>query len=344
MTEIPTKMRTSVLRAVRDVVMEQRRVPEPAPHEVLIRVTAVGTCGSDTHYYEQGRIGDFVVREPLVLGHEAAGTVVACGSEVTAHVPGTRVALEPGVPCLSCVQCRSGHYNLCPEMRFFATPPVDGAFSEYVTLHERFAYPVPDEMTDEAAALIEPLSVALWACRKADVGAGSRVLITGAGPIGLLTAQTARALGATEVVVSDVSERRLRLAEELAATATVDVRHRSLAEAGVECDALLECSGNTTAAADAIHTVARAGRVVLVGLGGEELALPLGHVQRREIQVTGTFRYANTWPTAIALAASGAVELDKLVTHRFGLDDVAEALTASERDRTVVKAVVRPQE
>ncbi|ASU79390.1 NAD(P)-dependent alcohol dehydrogenase [Actinopolyspora erythraea] len=337
-------MRASVLRDVHDISVEDRPVPRPGPHEVLVRVSAVGTCGSDTHYYEHGRLGEFVVREPLVLGHEASGTVVARGSEVSGHEPGTRVSLEPGVPCMACHECRSGRYNLCPDVRFFATPPVDGAFCEYVTLHERFAYPVPEDMSDEAAALVEPLSVAVWACRKARVAPGDRVLVTGAGPVGLLAAQTARAFGATEVVVTDVTGHRLRMASELAAADTVNVGERSLSATGYEPDVLLECSGNPGAAAEAVGILARAGRAVFVGLGGDELALPLSHVQTREIELTGTFRYANTWPTAIALAASGAVELDGLVTHRFGLDRVPEALTLSARDDTAVKAVVRPQE
>ncbi|SDP57423.1 L-iditol 2-dehydrogenase [Actinopolyspora xinjiangensis] len=337
-------MRASVLRDVHDIVVEDRPVPRPGPHEVLVRVSAVGTCGSDTHYYEHGRLGEFVVREPLVLGHEASGTVVARGSEVSGHEPGTRVSLEPGVPCMACHECRSGRYNLCPDVRFFATPPVDGAFCEYVLLHERFAYPVPEDMSDEAAALVEPLSVAVWACRRARVAPGDRVLITGAGPIGLLAAQTARAFGATEVVVTDVTEHRLLMASELAAADTVNVGERNLSARGYEPNVLLECSGNAGAAAEAVGTLARAGRAVFVGLGGDELTLPISHVQTREIELTGTFRYANTWPTAIALAASGAVELDRLVTHRFGLDRVPEALTLSARDDTAIKAVVRPQE
>ena len=343
MNSIPNTMRVSVLRGIGDIAVERRPVPIPGPHEVLIRVSAVGTCGSDTHYYEHGRIGGFVVERPLVLGHEAAGVVVACGPQATRHEPGQRVSLEPGVPCSVCEQCRAGRYNLCPEMRFFATPPIDGAFAEYVVLHEQFAHQVPDSLSDEAAGLVEPLSVGVWACRKARVGPGSRVLVTGAGPIGLVAAQTARAFGASEVVVTDVNSRRLRLAAELAATSTVDVSETSLSGAGYEPDVLVECSGSPAATAEAIRTVGRAGRVVLVGMGGAEIPLPVSHVQGFEIEVTGTFRYANTWPTAIALVASGAVDLDRLVTHRFGLDQVEEALTAAHRDESAVKSVVQPQ-
>lgn len=337
-------MRASVLRGARDIALEERPVPEPGPQEVLVQVTSVGACGSDAHYYQHGRIASFLVEKPLILGHEAGGVVVACGAAVTRHTPGQRVAIEPGVPCFVCTQCRSGRYNLCPDMRFFATPPIDGAFCEYVAVHEEFAYPVPETVSDDAAGLLEPLSVGVWACRKGRVGPGSRVLITGAGPIGLVAAQTARAFGASEVVVTDVNAHRLALAAELAATGTVDVRQTSLAESGCEPDVLLECSGVPGATVEAIRAVARAGRVVLVGMGGDELALPLSHVQNFEIELTGTFRYANTWPTAIALAASGAVDLDRLVTHRFGLAEVGQALTISTRDEAAVKAVVRPQE
>jgi L-iditol 2-dehydrogenase len=336
-------MRASVLRGVHDIVTEQRPVPTPAPDEVLVRVLAVGTCGSDVHYYEHGRIGDFVVEQPLVLGHEPSGVVVARGSAAGRHEIGDRVALEPGVPCSRCAQCRSGRYNLCPHMRFFGTPPVDGAFCEYVALREDFAHPVPGSLSDEAAGLLEPLSVGVWSCRKARVGPGARVLVTGAGPIGLVATQTARAFGASEVVVSDVNPARLRLAGELGATATVDVGSTSLRATGFEPDVLLECSGVPAATGEAIRQVGRAGRVVLVGMGGDEIPLPLAHVQGHEIELTGTFRYANTWPDAITLAASGEVDLDRLVTHRFGLDEVEQALTVASRDDTVIKPVVLPQ-
>ncbi|WP_020573931.1 NAD(P)-dependent alcohol dehydrogenase [Actinopolymorpha alba] len=341
---VPTTMRAAVLRGVKDLVLEERPVPTPGPREVLIQVRAVGVCGSDVHYYQHGRIGDFVVNAPLVLGHEASGVVVACGPDVTRHSPGQRVSLEPGVPCFTCTQCRLGRYNLCPAMRFFATPPIDGAFCEYVVLHEEFAHAVPDTLSDDAAALLEPLSVGVWSARKARIAPGTRVLITGAGPIGLVALQTARAFGASEVVVTDVRPHRLALARELGATATVDVSTTSLAEAGVEADVLIECSGHPPAIGGAIRRVGRAGRVVLVGMGGDEIPLPLAHVQGYEIEVTGTFRYANTWPAAIALAASGQVDLDRLVSHHFGLADSERSLTAAVEDATTIKPVVRPQE
>ena len=335
-------MRVSVLRGAGDLVVEERTDPVPGPHDVLVRVASVGVCGSDVHYFEHGRIGSYVVDSPLVLGHEASGEVVATGSSVTRLAVGQRVSIEPGVPDFTCAQCLAGRYNLCEDMRFFATPPIDGAFAELVTVHEQFAHPVPDALGDDAAALLEPLSVGLWACRKGGVGAGSRVLVTGAGPVGLVAMQAALALGAASVVVTDVNQHRLALARELGATEVLDTSSTTLSSSGLAVDVLLECSGHPAATADAIRAVAPAGSVVLVGMGGDEMPLPVSRIQERELTVTGTFRYAHTWPAAIALAASGRVQLDRLVTGHYGLDQVREALTVGRSDPHAVKPVVRP--
>lgn len=211
----------AVLHAPHDLRIEERPVPTPGPREVLIEVRAVGICGSDVHYYEHGRIGDFTVTSPLVLGHEAMGVVVGHGPGASRHAAGTRVAIEPGVPCGRCTECRTGRYNLCADVAFFATPPVDGAFARYVTVNEDFAHPVPDQVSDTAAALLEPLSVGLWAVGKARVGPGDRVLITGAGPVGLLALQAARIAGAGHVVVTDVNQHRLNTAAALGADRTL---------------------------------------------------------------------------------------------------------------------------
>ncbi len=334
-------MRVSVLRTQGVVDVEERPMPEPGPGEVLVRIGSVGVCGSDVHYFEHGRIGPYVVDRPLVLGHEAGGVVAAVGEGVESLREGQRVSIEPGVPCRSCSQCLAGRYNLCPNVEFFATPPYDGAFAEFVVMPAAFVYVIPDSISDDAAGLLEPLSVGVWACRRAGVDPDSRVLVTGAGPIGLIAAQAARAYGAPEVMVTDVNPHRLALARRLG-LAAVDVSETPVADTGFEADVLLECSGNTRATWDAVSTLARAGRVVLVGMGGDEVVLPLSYVQDRELVITGAFRYANTWPTAIALAASGRVNLDAMVTGHYGLDQVEEALTAARRDATTIKAMVRP--
>lgn len=331
--------RAAVLYAPGDLRVEERAMPEPGPREVLVEIAAVGVCGSDVHYYEHGRIGPFVVERPLVLGHESAGRVAALGDGVTRHAVGDRVTLEPGVPCGRCRECRAGRYNLCRDVRFFATPPVDGAFADFVTIHEDFAFGLPDSVSDEAGALMEPLSVGIWACRKASVAPGDRVLVTGAGPVGLLAMQCALAFGATEVTITDVSEARLELARRTGATRAL----RAGAEVG-EVDALIECSGHPAALASGIAAVRPAGTAVVVGMGPEEDAtVPLALVQGREIWLTGTFRYANTYPTAIDLVAQGRVDVEAIITGRYGLDEAEAALNAGREDPANVKAMVVPR-
>lgn len=330
-------MRASVLMAPGVLEVQERPVPEPGPREVLVRVTAVGTCGSDVHYFRHGRIGSYVLRAPMVLGHEPAGRIEAVGVDVPAARVGQRVSLEPGVPCRHCAHCLGGTYNLCPDMRFFATPPIDGAFAEYVVVAADFAHPVPDHVSDDAAALLEPLSVALWAHRKAGTTAGSRVLVAGAGPIGLLVAQVARALGASEIVVSDVDPRRRAAAAENGATTVLDPAADDPDGLGV--DTFVDCSGAPPAVLAGLAAVRPGGTAVLVGMGADEMTLPVSALQSREVTLTGTFRYAGTWPTAVRLAASGAVELDRLVTGYVDLDHVADALSPTPDQ---VKMVVRP--
>jgi L-iditol 2-dehydrogenase len=306
---------------------------------VLVAVRSVGVCGSDVHYFTHGRIGDFIVADPLVLGHEVSGVIAAVGPEVPADRIGTRVAVEPGTACRACAQCKAGRYNLCPDMRFFATPPVDGALAEYVAVRSDLAFDLPESVTDDAAALLEPLSVGVWANRKAGTTAGSSVLIAGAGPIGLVTAQVARASGATTIVVTDLAEDRLAVARRNGATATALATAAGAADQ--EFDAFIDCSGAPSAINVGFRALRPAGIAVLVGMGPAELTLPFGLLQQRELTVTGTFRYANTWPTAIALAASGAVDVDSLVTNRYPLSGAPEALATNTSPGTI-KSIIEP--
>ena len=226
---------------------------------------SVGICGSDVHYFRHGRIGDFVVASPLVLGHEVSGRITAVGAGVDGGRVGSRVAVEPGAACGSCAQCKAGRYNLCPDMRFFATPPVDGALAEYVVVRADLAFDLPAAVGDDAAALLEPLSVGIWATGKAAVGAGSSVLIAGAGPIGLVAAQVARARGATTIAVTDIAPHRLAAALRNGATLALDPRDGT--GPGQDFDAFLDCSGAPAAISAGIAALAPAGRAVLVGMG-----------------------------------------------------------------------------
>lgn len=339
---LPAEQTQALLMRQGEVAVAAAEVPRPGPRQVLIEVAAVGICGSDVHYFDHGRIADFVVREPLVLGHEASGTIRAVGAEVTDRAVGQRVAMEPQETCGRCPQCLAGRYNLCPDVRFFATPPIHGAFTQYVVLESYRAHPVPDELSDDAAALIEPLSVAVWAAQKANVQPGDRVLITGAGPVGLLCADVARARGAAWVGVSDTNDYRLQVALDRGASQVINATSGPLADQIEPVNVILECSGATPAVQGAFAAAAPAARIVMVGMGAAVMELPVAVIQIKELTVTGTFRYANCYPAAIALAASGVVDLDGLVTGRFGLAEAAQALQASKTDPHTLKPMLYP--
>jgi len=334
---LPETMRASVLQEIRAVSVEDRPLPTPAADEVLVQVASVGVCGSDVHYFEHGRIGDFVVEQPLILGHEASGRIVAVGSEVDPARVGERVAIEPQRPCRTCEYCKSGRYNLCPDIAFYATPPIDGAFCEYVTIPADFAFAVPDSISDHAAALIEPLSVGIAAAQKGGVQLGDTVLIAGGGPIGIIAGQAARALGASRIVIADLNPAR----RELAATYGFSVVDPAV-DSTLDLDAhvFIDASGAAPAIQNGLRSVRAGGSVVLVG-SADVVPLSVPEIAMREVTVTGTFRYTNTWPLAISMLESGAVELDSLVTHEYGIEQVEQALDA-EASPSSLKRVVMP--
>ncbi|MED5801871.1 NAD(P)-dependent alcohol dehydrogenase [Gordonia sp. Z-3] len=332
-------MRASLLHPGGRMTVEHRPVPKPGSAEVLVRIGAVGVCGSDSHYLRHGRIGDHIVTEPIILGHEAGGVIVDVGDTVSRTRLGQRVSIEPQRPDMASRESRRGRYNLCPHMRFFATPPVDGALCEYVTIGETFAHEVPAEVSDEAAALCEPLSVAIAAIRKAEVGMGDSVLIAGAGPIGLLCAQVARASGVGRIVISEPDSLRRDMAVNFGATDVVEPGAGALP--GGDVDAFVDASGVAAAVVAGVWSLRPAGRAVLVGMGADDMTLPTSVIQNREIVLTGVFRYANTWPTALSLIGSGRVDLDAMVTGRFDLDEVRAALDA-DRTPGSIKAIVYP--
>ncbi|MDN5761028.1 MAG: NAD(P)-dependent alcohol dehydrogenase [Microlunatus sp.] len=338
---VPEQMQASVLSGIQELRVEPVSTPSVASDEVLVRVAAVGVCGSDTHYFRHGRIGDFVVEAPLILGHEVSGRIVAVGSDVSPARIGERVAVEPQKNCRRCRECRAGRYNLCRRMEFYATPPIDGAFAQYCVIRTEFAHTLPDPISDEAAALLEPLSVAITTMRKAGVAPGSSILIAGAGPIGIICAQTARAFGAADIIVTDLAAQRRDRALTYGATRVIDPRDVDVASADLDVHAFVDASGSPEAVFDGIKAVRPAGTAVLVGLGASEMTLPIEHIQNLEITVTGIFRYADTWPAAIHLVASGQVDLDSLVTGRFDLEHAGDALNA-DLDPAGLKAVVYP--
>jgi L-iditol 2-dehydrogenase len=274
----------------------------------------------------------------MILGHEVSGRIVAVGADVDPSRIGNRVAIEPQRPCRRCDFCRAGDYNLCPKMEFYATPPIDGAFCDYVIIQDDFAYDIPDAISDHAAALMEPLSVGIAASKKGGVKVGDTVLIAGGGPIGIIAAQVAKAFGAVDVVIADINPARRELAASYGVR-VVDPATESTTE--LAAHVFIDASGATPAILNGIRSTRAGGTVVLVG-SADEFPLSVPEVAMRELNVTGTFRYTGTWPIARALLESGQVELDSLVTHVYGIEQVEEALSG-EGAVDSLKRIVLPR-
>lgn len=333
--------KAAVLDADGTIEVHDRPTPVCGPDDVLVRVEAVGVCGSDVHYFQHGRVGSYVVDSPLVLGHETAGTVVETGSDVDSVATGSRVAIEPGVACGRCDLCRSGHYNLCSQVAFHATPPIDGTLQNYVAARADYVFALPDSVSTEEGALIEPLAVAVWACRKAAIAPGCSVLVTGAGAIGLLALQVALGRGASSVVVTDFDQHRRDLARRFGAAEAVDAGTFPDTGSTDSFDVHLECSGSIDAARAGIASLNPAGTAVLIGMGATQgLDVPVSLLQERELVITGTFRYANCYPAAIDLVRNGRVELTPLISDRFTLDETAIALHRSGQEGTVKNLIL----
>ncbi|GGI01281.1 NAD(P)-dependent alcohol dehydrogenase [Arthrobacter liuii] len=335
---LPSGTQAAVLHGARDLRIEHRPLPALGPNDLLVEMKSGGICGSDMHYFADGRNGTNVLRQPTVLGHEGAGVVTAAGPEAKV-APGTAVVIEPALPCRECATCLSGRYNLCPTGTCFGSPPTDGIFARHVVVPEAAVHVLPPSIPAEIGAAIEPLAVAVWAVERAQVQKNHRVLVTGAGPIGLLVAQVAAVRGASEIVVTDVNDDRLAVAARFGATRTINTATAPLDLTGM--DRLIECSGNPRALAEGIQTLAPAARATVVGQAKPTVdGIPLGFLQRYEIDLVTAFRYANAFPTAIELAASGAVDLPSIITATYPLENAEAALTAPVTDPTNLKVLI----
>lgn len=341
---------SAVLHAAKDLRMEHHPIPSVGSEDVLLAMRSVGICGSDIKYWAYGKCGRFSLDGPMVIGHEASGQVLALGSNVKHLKIGDRVAVEPGVPCRKCRVCKHGRYNLCADVQFCATPPVHGNLCRYYVHPADFCFKLPDNVTDEEGALMEPLAVAVYSCERGGVTTGSRVLICGAGPIGLLTMMTARAMGAQEFVVTDIDDHRLAIAKQYGADHAVnvsdcgsalEVAQRVQDVMGDAPDLSFECSGSDISLAACIHATGPGGSIVMVGRGSLEVTLPLVLAGAKELDIKGIFRYANAYPKALSMLSNGTIDVKSLVTHRFSLQEVEQAfLTASDREAKSIKVMI----
>jgi len=343
------KMKVALMTAIGKMEFAERDIPSPFANEVLVKLEYVGICGSDMHYYENGRIGGFIVEPPFVLGHEPGGTVVEVGEDVKHLQVGDRVALEPGKTCGECEFCRSGRYNLCPDVVFFATPPVDGVFQEYVAHEAALCFKLPDNVSTMEGALIEPLAVGFHAANQGGAHIGQSAVVFGAGCIGLVSMMALKAEGVTNVIVVDIMQKRLDKALELGASAVVNAAETDAVKAIMELsggrgvDLAIETAGTEITANQAVEVVKKGSTIVLVGYTKSGMAnMPMGLAMDKELTFKTIFRYRHIYPMAIEAVASGKVNIKGIVTNIFDFDDIQNAMDKSVADKAnIVKAVIK---
>lgn len=343
------KMKVAVMTGIGKMDFIERDIPKVKENEVLVKLDYVGICGSDLHYYETGRIGDYIVEPPFVLGHEPGGVVVEIGNKVKHLKVGDRVALEPGKTCGHCEFCKTGRYNLCPDVIFFATPPVDGVFQEYVAHEADLCFKLPENVSTLEGALIEPLAVGFHAAIQGGAHIGQTAVVMGAGCIGLVSMMALRAMGVSNVYVVDIMEKRLEKALELGATGVINAKEKDAVEEVMKitnnngCDLVIETAGTEITTVQAIHMAKKGSNIVLVGYSKSgEMTLPMSLVLDKELTFKTVFRYRHIYDMAIEAVANGKVNLKGIVTNEFALDDVQKAMDYSVNNKEdIVKAVIK---
>ncbi|GAA0165920.1 dehydrogenase [Lithospermum erythrorhizon] len=340
------------LVGVNTLLLKPLTLPQLGPNDVKIRIKAVGICGTDVHFLKTMGVGAYAVKEPMVIGHECAGIVEEVGSDVRTLVPGDRVAVEPGVPCWQCRRCIEGRYNICPDSKNLASPPIHGCLANLIVHPASLCFKLPDSLTLEEGAVCEPLSVGVYGCRRANIGPHTKVLVMGAGPIGLVTMLAARAFGAPRIVMADVNADRLAAAKKLGATEVVLVTNKMedletevelIKKAmGDDIDVSFDCAGFTKTMSTALTATRSGGRVCQMGMGEEVLSIPITDaVARREVDLTGVYRYKHTYPLCFELITSGKIDVKPLITHRFGFsqEQVDEAFKTSASGGQAIKVM-----
>lgn len=342
-------MKVAVMNGVGQMGYTERPIPTPKDDEVLVKLEYVGICGSDLHYYETGAIGAYVVEPPFVLGHEPGGVVVEVGKNVKHLKVGDKVALEPGKTCGQCEFCKTGRYNLCPDVIFFATPPVDGVFQEYVAHEAGLCFKLPENVSTMEGALIEPLAVGFHAANLGDAHIGQTAVVFGAGCIGLVSMMALKAKGVSRVYVVDIMAKRLQKALELGADGVINGAEQDAVAAVLEltggegCDLIVETAGTQITTRQAINMAKKGSTIVLVGYSKSgEMTLPMSLALDKELTFKTVFRYRHVYPMAIDAVAAGKINLKGIVTDVFELDDIQNAMDRSVADKAnIVKAVVK---
>jgi len=342
-------MKVAVMLGIGRMGFEERPIPQVKPNEVLVKLEYVGVCGSDIHYYETGRIGSYIVQPPFILGHESAGTVVGVGQDVKHLKVGDKVTLEPGKTCGHCHFCREGKYNLCSDVIFFATPPVDGVFAEYVAHEAALCFKLPENVDTLEGALIEPLAVGFHAANQGEAHAGQTAVVFGAGCIGLVSLMALKAEGVNTIYVVDIMEKRLEKALEVGATAVINsskvdpIEEINKLTAGEGVNLVIETAGMEITTRQAIEVAQKGSNIVLVGYSKSgEMTLPVSLAIDKELTFKSVFRYRHIYPMAIEAVASGKVDLKRIVTNTFDFDDIQNAMDLSVSDKSnIVKSVIK---
>ena len=337
-------MRAAVLYAAKDLRIEPVATAPLGPGEAEVRIEAGGICGSDLHYYFDGGFGAVRLREPMILGHEIAGTVARVGAKVTHVKAGQRVAVNPSRPCGHCRYCQEGKQQHCLHMRFYGSampfPHVQGGFRDVLVCDEAQAVPVPPAISAAQAAFAEPFAVCLHAVNRAGPLLGKRVLVTGSGPIGALTVIAARRAGALEIVATDVADAPLAAARQVGADATINVSKKDAlaryeADRGT-FDVMFEASGNARALAGGFAAVRPGGVIVQIGIAGAEMSLPVNMLVAKEIELRGTFRFHAEFALAVALIGGGLVDVMPLLTATVPLSEANDAFAlAADRSKAM---------
>ncbi|KAI1610490.1 chaperonin 10-like protein [Exophiala viscosa] len=361
---IKTQNPAFVLRAVHDTVIEERTIPKLRnDRDVRVEIKQTGICGSDVHYWDHGRIGDFILTTPIVLGHESSGVVVEAGAAVKNVKVGDRVAIEPGIPCRHCDYCRSGLYNLCPDTVFAATPPHDGTLSRYYVVAADFCYPIPEHMDMEEGALVEPVSSAVNMVRTGDVRGGQTVVVFGCGPMGVLCQAICRAWGTKRVIGIDIVQSRLDFAASFSGGRKEDVfmtpkrpegvdgmewsEHvakviREQFDLGEGPEVVLEVTGAEPCIQAGVHLCKKGGTFVQAGMGVENVYFPISVACVRGLRIQGAIRYVTgCHPSAVDLISTGKIDVKKLITHRYKFEQSEEAFRkVKAREEGTLKVMI----